>query len=97
MSDEKIPLTKQLNIPPLWLIGTLLIMWFWHSMLPIVKFGGMASKTVGALMIVGAMALAIFSIVQFQKADTPVHPRRKPTTLLTDCLLYTSPSPRDRG
>jgi len=52
--------------------------WYEGEMLPIVKFGGMASKTVGALMIVAAMALAIFSVVQFQKAETPVHPRRKP-------------------
>jgi len=93
MSDEQVPLTKQINIPPVWLLGTLLVMWLWHSMLPIVKFGTMASKTVGALMIVGAMALAIFSIVQFQQAETPVHPRRKPTKLLTDGLYQYSRNP----
>lgn len=93
MSDEKISLSKQLNIPPVWLIGSLLIMWFWHSMLPIVKFGGIASKTVGALLIVAAMAIAVYSVLQFQKSDTPVHPRRKPTTLLTDGLYEYSRNP----
>jgi len=45
MSDEQVPLTKQINIPPVWLLGTLLVMWLWHSMLPIVKFGTMASTS----------------------------------------------------
>lgn len=93
MSDEKIPLSKQLNIPPVWLAGTLLIMWFWSNKLPIAKFGGGWSKTLGALIIVGAMALAIWSVLQFQKANTPVHPRRKPTTLLTDGIYAYSRNP----
>jgi len=59
MSDQNIPLSKQLNIPPVWLIGTLLVMWFWHAFLPIVKFGGAWSKSLGALVIVAAMALAL--------------------------------------
>lgn len=93
MSDQNIPLSKQLNIPPVWLIGTLLVMWFWNSMLPIVYFGGTWAKTLGALIIVGAMALAIWSVLQFQTADTPVHPRRKPTTLLTDGIYAKSRNP----
>ena len=93
MSDEKIPLSKQINIPPVWLIGTLLAMWLWSSNIPIFKYGGVASKAFGALLIVGAMALAIYAVQQFQKAETPVHPRRKPTTLLTDGVYATSRNP----
>jgi protein-S-isoprenylcysteine O-methyltransferase Ste14 len=94
MSETKdIPLTKQLNIPPLWLIGMLLLMWFWSSVLPIVKFGGAWTKVPGALLIVASMALAIWSVMQFQGADTPVHPRRKPTTLLTEGVYARSRNP----
>lgn len=93
MSDQKIPLSKQLNIPPIWLIGSLLVMWLWHSKLPIFKFGTMFSKGFGALLIVGAMALAIYALQQFQASQTPVHPRRKPTTLLTDGVFATSRNP----
>ena len=93
MSDQKVPLSKQLNIPPVWLMGTLLVMWLWSSLLPIAKFGGAWSKTLGALVIVAAMALALWSIKQFVEGDTPVHPRRKPTTLLTDGIYARSRNP----
>lgn len=94
MSEDKdIPLSKQINIPPVWLIATLLIMWLWHKMLPIAVYGGTWSTALGALVIVGAMMLAIWSVLQFQQADTPVHPRRKPTTLLTDGIYARSRNP----
>jgi protein-S-isoprenylcysteine O-methyltransferase Ste14 len=93
MSDQNIPLSKQLNIPPVWLIGTLLVMWFWSALLPIVYFGGTWAKTLGALIIVGGMALALWSVKQFMDGDTPVHPRRKPTTLLTDGIYAKSRNP----
>ncbi len=93
MTDQNIPFSKKINIPPVWLIGALLAMWFWSSFLPIAKFGGAWSKTLGALVIVGAMALAIWSVLQFQQADTPVHPRRKPTTLLKDGVYARSRNP----
>ena len=93
MSDQKVPLSKQLNIPPVWLIGTLLVMWLWSALLPIAKFGGGWSKTLGALVIVGAMALALWSVKQFMDRETPVHPRRKPTVLLTDGIYARSRNP----
>lgn len=93
MSDKDIPLSKQLNIPPVWLAGMLLLMWFWSSVLPIVYFGGAWAKVPGALLIVASMALGIWSVMQFQGADTPVHPRRKPTTLLTDGVYARSRNP----
>lgn len=93
MSNETVPLSKQLNVPPVWLLGTLLIMWLWSSWLPIAKFGGTWSKALGALVIVGGMALALWAVKQFMDQDTPVHPRRKPTTLLTDGLYARSRNP----
>jgi len=81
--DKTVPFSKQINIPPVWLVGTLLVMWLWHTLLPIVSFGGTWAKTLGALLIVASMGLGIWSAVHFVGADTPIHPRRKPTSLLT--------------
>jgi protein-S-isoprenylcysteine O-methyltransferase Ste14 len=75
-----VPLTKRLDIPPLWLLGTLLLQTVVARIVPLARF-----DLPGGILLVGAgIALILWSASHFRTAQTPIHPRRKPTALITD-------------
>ncbi len=74
-----VPLSKRLDIPPLWLLGTLLVQSLISAILPILRL----DMPGGGVVIVVGLGLILWSAVHFHRASTPIHPRRKPTTLIT--------------
>lgn len=75
-----VPLSKQLDVPPLWLVGTLVLQGLLAWVLPLWRF----EVPGGALIVLAGIALILWSATHFRRARTPIHPRRKPTTLITD-------------
>ncbi len=77
-----VPLLKMIDIPPVWLAGTLVIQSLVTRALPI--FGlPTGFSTLGWLSIVAGFVLILWSAVHFKRAQTPIHPRRRPTSLIT--------------
>ncbi len=77
---NSVPLSKRLDIPPLWLLATLLAQALIARTMPLVRF-----DLPGGILLIGAgFALILWSASHFRKAQTPIHPRRKPTALITD-------------
>lgn len=85
MTDPKppVPLSKHLDIPPLWLFGTLICILLVNLYLPIAHWGGGWSRWVGWVLIAATFGLVFWSAQAFKRHETPIHPRRKPKTLLT--------------
>lgn len=85
MADQKppVPLSKQLDVPPLWLLGTLVVIWLAHRFIPVLHWGGGWAGWIGGVLIAAALGLVVWSAKAFRNHETPIHPRRKPRTLLT--------------
>lgn len=85
MTQDKppIPLSKQLDVPPLWLIGALALSWILHRVMPLFQWGGGWSAAIGWILIAAAFVLFVWSVDAFRRHETPIHPRRKPKALLT--------------
>ncbi len=75
-----VPPAKQFDIPPVWLLGTLILQSLIAWIMPLVRF----DIPGGILFVVAGIALVLWSASHFRKAQTPIHPRRKPTALITD-------------
>ncbi len=75
-----VPLTKRLDVPPLWLAGTLAVQYALARFLPLVRF----EVPGGGVIVLAGLGLIFWSGLHFRRARTPIHPRRKPTTLITD-------------
>ncbi len=79
-NGNPVPLAKRIDIPPLWLLGTLTAQYLLARIFPILRF----DLPGGLILILGGFALIFWSAIHFRHARTPIHPRRKPTTLITD-------------
>lgn len=75
-----VPLIKRIDIPPAWLLLMLVGQKLLATVLPLVRF----EVPGGVLLMVAGFGLILWSAVHFRKARTPIHPRRKPTALITD-------------
>ena len=78
-----VPLSKRLDVPPLWGLGFLLLAVLLDRLVPVAAFGGWWSALAGAALIGGSAALIAWSAATFRRGETPIMPRRKPTALLT--------------
>jgi len=75
-----VPIARRIDIPPLWLAATLGVQFAVARGLPVARF----DVPGGGLIVLAGLALIGWSAVHFRRARTPIHPRRKPTTLITD-------------
>ena len=75
-----VPISKRIDIPPLWLLGTLAAQYLLARFLPLLSF----DLPGGPILVIAGFALIFWSANHFRRAQTPIHPRRKPTTLITD-------------
>jgi len=74
-----VPLSKRVDIPPMWLVATLLAQYGLAQVLPLLRL----SIPGGVLVSLAGITLILWSAVHFRRAATPIHPRRKPTSLIT--------------
>ncbi len=79
-NGNSVPLWKRIDIPPLWLLMTLAVQYLVSRAFPIMGF----NIPFGAILIFIGFALILWSAIHFRRAQTPIHPRRKPTTLITN-------------
>lgn len=89
---KDVPLSKRLDIPPLWLALALLAAYAAHRMLPLVALPG-ALRWAGLALMLAALGLGVWAARGFARKDTPIHPRRKPRALLTSGAFGISRNP----
>ena len=88
-NGDPVPLSKRIDIPPLWLVGTLAAQYLLARIVPILRF----DLPGGSILVLAGFALIFWSAMHFRRAQTPIHPRRKPTTLITDGPFALSRNP----
>jgi len=78
-----VPLSKMIDVPPGWLLGGLILGWLISRIDPLPNFGSGLFRILGVVAFIDAIALFVWTARRFFGAKTPIHPRRKPSTLLT--------------
>lgn len=75
---------RWIDLPPVWLIATGAAMAVLARQVPLARFGGDLSQTLGWLVILAAVLLMGWAVLAFRRHDTTVVPRRDPSALVTD-------------
>jgi len=75
-----VPISKRIDIPPLWLLATLAAQFLLARIAPLLSF----DIPGGPILALAGLTLIFWSAIHFRRAQTPIHPRRKPTSLITD-------------
>ena len=79
---------RLLDIPPVWLVGFLIVTWFSPWLLP---WGGLF--TTGAVLFLVAGAITIAAVFEFLRAKTTFVPRRDPSALITTGIFSVTRNP----
>jgi protein-S-isoprenylcysteine O-methyltransferase Ste14 len=87
----------QFVIPPVYLLISLLLMLVLHYQLPLLRLIPVPYTYTGISLIIAGLALAILGAGMFRRADTPVRPFQKSTTLLVHGLFRYSRNPMYLG
>lgn len=82
---------KWLDIPPVWLLGTLIIAWIEGQQGDIVD--AKAVNALGTLMVVAGIALMVAAVGQMARARTTPIPHLKPNALVSNGIFAWSRNP----
>lgn len=69
------------DLPPVWMLGAMALMWWLAENVPILDWSGIAP--LGWLVIAGAIVLTLLAALHFRRQRTPIIPRQEPTALVT--------------
>lgn len=83
---------KIIDLPPLWLIGFLGLVWLIGRALPLPLFGPLGDVAAAVLLVV-ALALAGGAVLAMAQARTTVIPHRQPVALVTHGVFRLSRNP----
>lgn len=83
---------KIIDLPPLWLIGFLGLVWLIGRALPLPLFGPLGDVAAAVLLVV-ALALAGGAVLAMAQARTTVIPHRQPAALVTHGVFRLSRNP----
>jgi protein-S-isoprenylcysteine O-methyltransferase Ste14 len=87
----------QFIIPPVYLLISLLLMLLLHYQLPLLRLIPVPYTYTGISLIIAGLTLAILGAGMFRRADTPVQPFQKSTTLVVHGLFRYSRNPMYLG
>ncbi len=85
-------LLRELEIPPVWLIGHLALAWLIGRLFPL-TLAGAAGRWIGAALVLAGLALMAAAIIKMNSRKTTVIPRRAPSVLVTDGAFSVSRNP----
>ncbi|MEZ5754701.1 MAG: methyltransferase [Paracoccaceae bacterium] len=83
---------KIIDLPPLWLIGFLGLVWLIGRVLPLPLFGG-AGDLAAAALLLAALVLAGGAAMAMAQARTTLIPHRQPAALVTHGVFRLSRNP----
>ncbi len=86
-------LRKRIDVPPLWLIGFLVLAYALADFVPGLGFGGAWADFLGGVLIGGAVVLFALSIIEFRKHATTVLPHEIPSALIQSGIYKRSRNP----
>lgn len=81
------------DLPPLWLLGCLLLTWLLASLVPIVSFAGPISTMIAWVLTVGGLGLIAWSGMWFWRKRTTIEPHHTPEVLIVEGPYRVSRNP----
>ena len=88
-----LPLRKLVDIPPVWLLLTLGLVWLQGSYLPVGPAPGPAMRLLGAGLIAAAVVLIVLAARELRRHRTSVVPHMEPTAIVTTGVFAWSRNP----
>ncbi|MBN2630353.1 MAG: isoprenylcysteine carboxylmethyltransferase family protein [Rhodobacteraceae bacterium] len=85
-------LTRLIDLPPVWLMGTLALVWLLDRLAPVGLFGP-AGQAVGAAMVIFGLGLTAIAGSQMVLKRTTVIPHERPSALVTTGVFRLSRNP----
>lgn len=84
---------KWLDIPPVWLIGALLLAWVQGRYLDVLSLAHPVVDLLGGLLVGGGLLLMLMAVVEMRRARTTVIPHLQPTRLVTSGIFRRTRNP----
>jgi protein-S-isoprenylcysteine O-methyltransferase Ste14 len=84
---------QMLDIPPVWLVGALLLVWAQARFMPDLTFASGILRLVAVGLAISGVLLAIWAFAAFRKHQTSVVPHQVPDTLITSGPFRVSRNP----
>ncbi|QPH54693.1 methyltransferase family protein [Pontivivens ytuae] len=81
------------DLPPIWFAGFAAGAWGLSRTLPLIRFDNPVTDLIGALMILGGIGLALWSLYWFRRRRTTFEPHHTPTALIVEGPFRLSRNP----
>jgi protein-S-isoprenylcysteine O-methyltransferase Ste14 len=81
--SDKMAAREILDIPPVWLLGALVLVWIQATFLPFWTQGFGVSRMLGIVLIVLGFALMLWAAVVFRAHQTSIVPHQMPARIIT--------------
>lgn len=72
----------RLDLPPIWLLGMIILATVLHYFWPILPFSGGYLAILAGILCLGGVALILVAARHFRAQETTIHPGGKPTSLI---------------
>ncbi|WP_368184018.1 isoprenylcysteine carboxylmethyltransferase family protein [Aestuariibius sp. HNIBRBA575] len=93
-SFAKMPISKWIDVPPVWLAGAICVAWFvGQAQLFRLSFGGAWSDFLGGIAIGGGVILILLAFVEMRKMRTTVIPHQEAARLVTSGIFKRTRNP----
>ena len=84
---------QTLDTPPVWLLACLIFVWLWSRAVPILTAPVGLLSALGALMVLGGIALMVWAVLAFRAHQTSVVPHQVPARIITSGPFHYSRNP----
>ncbi len=88
-----LPMRKMIDVPPVWLALCLALVWLQGAYLPVGPAPGLWVRILGALLILGGLAMIGLAAWELRRHRTTVVPHREPDALVTSGVFALSRNP----
>ncbi|WP_037255586.1 methyltransferase family protein [Roseobacter sp. SK209-2-6] len=85
---------KHINVPPIWLLGAVLLAWAQSYYLPLgLGFGAVVGGLLGGLLVGGGILLMVLALIEMRRFRTSIHPHGQPSQLVQSGIFSRSRNP----
>ncbi|MBR9651231.1 methyltransferase family protein [Thalassovita aquimarina] len=85
---------KWLDIPPVWLLGAVVLAWFQSAYYPMgLSFGGAVADFLGGILVGGGLVLMALAVVEMRKHRTTIIPHKEASAMVQSGIYSRSRNP----
>ena len=94
LKDFAVPMTKRIDVPPVWLIGFGVLAWIQAAYLPAgLSLAGPVTDLLGGTLVGGGIILIFLAVTEFRRHKTTVIPHHTPARLIQSGIFSRTRNP----